>query len=355
MLLGGCTTLGYYWQADRGEISILQHRRPISKVIADPKTSRETRQELKVAVKARRFAARRMDLPNGQSYRSYVALDRPYPVWVVYATPRFSLRPIEWCFPIAGCVPYRGYFSKNAADNFAKRMQKKGRDVLVTGAPAYSTLGWFADPIYSSMLQLGSVNLAGTIFHELAHQKVYVENAPVFNESFADAVESIGVRLFFSGRNAKALASWRKLQKINGRVIHAAEVARYRLREIYRSKAPAPAMAQAKKMVFRWLRQQYLSVERRFAVHYREHWIEQLNNASLVLLRTYDKWKPAFIRLYNCSHHNWHTFYHSVHALARMPKGRRRRYLQRLSLKGARSSNGAMKACVDIQTGGGHK
>ena len=194
LLAAGCTSLGYYLQSVGGQLMLLQSRQEISQLLADPATPDPLKKRLEAALKIRDFACAELKLPDNRSYRSYADLRRPYVVWNVFATKEFSIKPERWCFFIAGCVGYRGYFSKEGADNFAQEMRARGDDVFVAGVPAYSTLGWFDDPVLNTFVNYSDYELARLIFHELAHQVMYVQNDTEFNESFAVAVETDGIR-----------------------------------------------------------------------------------------------------------------------------------------------------------------
>ncbi|KJV23700.1 aminopeptidase, partial [Luteibacter yeojuensis] len=203
-LLTGCRSLGYYAHVTHGQVALLTARKPIDKVIADPKTPDKVRKRLETARDARRFASAALGLPDNRSYTYYVQLDRPWVAWNVFATPELSVDPVIQCFPFAGCVSYRGYFRRDLAESQAARQKALGHDVSIGDVPAYSTLGWFADPVLSSMLGWDEDDLAGTIFHELAHQKLYVKNDSSFNESYASFVEQEGVREWRAARGLPA-------------------------------------------------------------------------------------------------------------------------------------------------------
>jgi predicted aminopeptidase len=336
LLLAACAPLGacnlaYYGQAIGGEFNILSRRRPIKAVIADPKTPPGVRAKLKLVRAARRFAVAKLGLPKSKSYRSYVALHRAYPVWVVYAAPEFSLTPIHWCFLFAGCVPYRGYFDQKQAEAFAAGLAKRGDDVYITGAAAYSTLGWFADPVYSSMLDWGKVELAGTIFHELAHQKLYVKNASAFNESFADAVEDAGIERFFAGRAPKALKNRREARAANRAASGAVKKARASLAVIYASSVSGRQKRAEKRAEFRWLVNRYQAIGKRYDTRYSSKWLADLNNASLASAATYDRWVPAFKHLLRCKRGNLAAFYRAAARIGHLPPEKRTARLEALS------------------------
>ncbi|MCR4332712.1 MAG: aminopeptidase, partial [Sulfuricaulis sp.] len=193
----GCASPLYYAQAVSGQIEILTKRRPVEEVLADPATTPETRRQLELVRHLRDFASRELLLPDNRSYRSYADLQRPFVVWDVFATPELSLEPKRWCFLVAGCVPYRGYFARDKAEQFAAKLKQKGYDVYVGGVPAYSTLGWFNDPLLNTFIHRSEAELAGLLFHELAHQQIYISGDSAFNESFATVIELEGVKRWF--------------------------------------------------------------------------------------------------------------------------------------------------------------
>ena len=199
-LLSGCSSLGYYSQLASGQLQLLRARTPVAEVLADPARDPTLRAHLAQSQQARNFASRHLHLPDNRSYRLYVDIGRPYVVWNVFATPEFSLSPQTHCFPIAGCVAYRGYYSQGAARGEAALQRQQGMDVAIGGVEAYSTLGWFDDPIISSMMHWGDERLATLIFHELAHQRFYVKDDTEFNESFATFVEQEGTRQWRAAR-----------------------------------------------------------------------------------------------------------------------------------------------------------
>ena len=190
----GCTSVSYYAQSLEGHVEIMTARQDVEKLIDDPSTPEALRARMASASAIRQFATDELALPDNNSYRSYVDVGRDAVTWAVFAAPEFSLTPRTWCFPVFGCVPYRGYFSKESAIETALELQRQGLDVYVTGITAYSTLGWSSDPLLSTMLSQDETYLAGLVFHELAHQRVYVNDDSAFNEAFAVAVETTGVR-----------------------------------------------------------------------------------------------------------------------------------------------------------------
>ncbi|MGH8246394.1 MAG: aminopeptidase, partial [Gammaproteobacteria bacterium] len=217
VLAGGCSSLSYYSQSIAGQIEILSQRRPIADILEDPHAPEWTKSALAFVTEIRSFAQDRLLLPDNGSYRSFVELGRPYVAWNVFATPALSLEPLRWCYPFAGCLSYRGYFSEREARAYARELESRGLDVFVGGVVAYSTLGWFADPVLDTMTRRGNLELAKVIFHELAHQRLYIEGETDFNEAFADAVALIGVRLWFSGRLGPEYEAFQRDQQTEDR------------------------------------------------------------------------------------------------------------------------------------------
>ncbi|GAA5158123.1 aminopeptidase [Viridibacterium curvum] len=201
-MLTGCAGdgvgLGYYWQAVRGQFQLWQRTRPVADVAADQATPEALRKRLQLAMEIRAYASRELGLPDNDSYRSYADLQRKSVVWNVFAAPPLSLQTMSWCFPVAGCVGYLGYFGEADARSRADALRGQGLDVIVGGVPAYSTLGWLSDPLLNTFIDWPEAELARLIFHELAHQKVYVKDDTEFNESFASTVELVGVRRWLS-------------------------------------------------------------------------------------------------------------------------------------------------------------
>lgn len=200
VLLSGCSSVSYYSQLASGQWQLLRAREPVAEVIADPARPPVLREHLAQSQRARTFASEQLHLPDNQSYRLYADIGRPYVVWNVFATQEFSLSPQNHCFPIAGCVAYRGYYNQGAARGEAALLRQQGMDVSIGGVEAYSTLGWFNDPIMSSMMSWGDERLATLIFHELAHQRFYVKDDTEFNESYASFVEQEGTRQWRAAR-----------------------------------------------------------------------------------------------------------------------------------------------------------
>jgi predicted aminopeptidase len=321
-LLPGC----YLLQAAHGEMHVLDRRRPIEQVIEDPRTPQPLRATLEQVRAAREFATRELHLPDNRSYRTYADVGRPYVVWNVVAAPEFSVAPRQWCFPIAGCVAYRGYFSERKARRFAAKLRARGFDVSLGGVPAYSTLGKFADPVLNTMLPYGDIELAGIIFHELTHQLLYVRGDSSFNEAFAVTVEHEGVRrwLLSQGR----AAALQRYQARNARDLDYVRLfRRYRaeLQRLYASGLPAAEMRKRKQAVFAALAadMSQLAGRSKGPVPYQGWLDEGLNNADLASVATYYDCVPGFERMLLQDDADLQRFYADVRKLAREPQSER--------------------------------
>jgi predicted aminopeptidase len=331
LALCACSSLRYYAQAAKGQGALIVHRRAVSKLLRDPATDPKLATRLRLALQARRFASRQLGLPDNRSYTGYVALDRPYVVWNVFVAPRFSVEAVPQCFPVAGCVAYRGWFDEAAARADAVRLQARGDDVWIGGVPAYSTLGWFADPILSSMLRWDDDELAGTIFHELAHQLIYAKGDTAFDESFATFVQSEGLRQWRASRGLPAQDDSR--QAMDDGFIQLVLDLRQRLKTLYANSAGVAVMAAGKQREIAVFRSRYARwLEREWPNDHRyDGWVAQpINNARLLPFGLYDRWTPAFEVLFRRAGHSWPAFYAGVRQLAQESKTRRERDLQEL-------------------------
>lgn len=339
---GGCALPGYYGQAINGELHLLAARQPVSRVIAAPDTPAALRQRLRLAEQIRAFASAKLGLPDNASYTSYVALNRPYVSWSVYATKPLSLAPITWCFPVAGCVPYRGYFHQQAAEAFAAGLRAQGDDVYIANVPAFSTLGWFSDPLLSSMLGWNDTTLANYIFHELAHQELYLKGDADFNESFAVTVADTGVRrwLAATGRSAE-LPAYTASRRHWHMIVLLVDTARGQLADLYASGEPAAEMLQGKQRIFAKLRRAYSALRPQLGPDTYDSFFDgPLNNASLLAVSTYTQWVPAFRALLADNNGDLPGFYAAVKKLMRKPRAARDAVLENLMPK-SRARSGA--------------
>jgi predicted aminopeptidase len=334
--LGACSTVGYYSQSIGGHLEVLRAARPIDDWLDDPSTPEALRARLAKVRQMRRFAADELGLPDNRSYTTYVDLKRPYVVWSVFATPELSLTLRQWCFPIVGCVAYRGYYSKEDAERFADALRAAGDDVYVGGIPAYSTLGYTTDPVLSTFVNFPEGEVARLIFHELAHQVVYVAGDTTFNESFAVAVEEEGVKRWFrheaqvEGTDAAATTlAWRRSTERKAAFVALLTRHREALEAVYAGAGTDDAKRSAKAAEFAALHDDYESMKRDPAgpLHgydgYDRYFAQKLNNANLAAVATYTQRVPAFAKLIEDDHGDMPRFYRDVERIARLPAAER--------------------------------
>ena len=320
LALSGCETLSYYAQAVGGHLDLLGRARPVGELLADPQTPQALRERLALARAVREFASRELKLPDNASYRSYADLGRPYAVWNVVAAPEFSLEPVRSCFPVAGCVAYRGFFAQGDAERHAQALRARGNDVFVYGVPAYSTLGRFDDPLLSTFIAYPEAEFARLVFHELAHQLVYVRDDSTFNESFAVAVEREGVRRWLAaGNRAAELRATLEAQRRAEEFARLLEVAKERLARLYLLRLAPEATRERKRREFAALKEHYLALKGGWGGYsgYDRMFGAEPNNAVLASFATYTALLPAFERLLAAEGGDLERFYARVRELAR--------------------------------------
>jgi len=286
LLVAGCQSLAYYAQAIGGHLKVQAKARPVADWLADPATPPDLKERLETARRIREFAAKNLKLPENKSYLAYAELNRPYVVWNVFAAPEFSVEPKKECFPFTGCVSYRGFYSEDEARRHADKLREAGYDVYVGGVPAYSTLGWFDDPLLSTFIRYPDAQLARLVFHELAHQLVYARDDTTFNESFAVTVEEEGVKRWLESEKRTAeLAAFRTAQGRKRELAGRVSQARERLAAVYRMDLPREAMLAHKRAEWDRLRAAYPALP------------VEPNNAFLASIAVYTELVPAFERL----------------------------------------------------------
>ena len=330
--------LGYLAQSVGGHLALLSAARPVPEWLADAQTPEALRARLRLSQQMRDFAATELALPDNASYRRYADLQRAAAVWNVVAAPELSLKLQTWCFPVVGCVGYRGYFDRAQADAFAATLRAQDFEVDVYGVPAYSTLGrlpgdFFADPLLNTFLGWPEVELARLIFHELAHQVVYVSGDTMFNESFATAVERIGSARWIAARaSPEAAAEYAALDRRRQEFRALTLRARAELDAVYRGAASDDEKRAGKAAVLQRLRADYAAVRdgpwQGFAGY--DAWMARANNASLGVLAAYNELVPQFERLYEREGRDLPRFYAAVRRLADLPADERRATLERL-------------------------
>ncbi|MBA56174.1 MAG: aminopeptidase [Pseudomonadales bacterium] len=331
-LLAGCDA-SYYWQAVHGHWDLMRHKQPITELLAADSTPTETRQSLTYLLQARQFALEQLALEDNQSYLEYVELERDYVTWNVFATPELSMQNHTWCYPIAGCVSYRGYFAKQDAEHYAEKMQRDGYDVYVGGAGAYSTLGWFADPVLSTFLKRGELSLAALLFHELAHQVLYVQDDSVFNESFASTVESILLQRWVEQQGMQN--HWPAYQAAEARhqaFIQMVLANKQQRNELFESDLSDTEKRKQKAALITALKADYEQFKLSWNFSGYDQWFaSDLNNAQLSTIATYNELKPGFIRLFTQTDQNLNAFLDACRQLADQEKDQRHQHLLQLA------------------------
>ena len=341
LLLSGCTTMGYYWQSVSGHMQMLNAARPVTDVMADPQTPAALKARLNLSQRIRSFAATELKLPDNASYKRFAELKRSAVVWNVVAAPEFSLTLKTWCFPVAGCVGYRGYFNEADAKLEAEQLKAEGLEVNVYGVPAYSTLGklsfmgdFGSDPLLSTFINYPEGELARLIFHEMAHQVVYAPDDTMFNESFATAVERLGGQRWLSAyasqiaRDDYAALDARRQQF---RALTAA--ARSNLALIYAQNNSIArinrAQAAPKNIVMQKFKSDYAQLRQQWGGYAGyDGWVARANNASFGAQAAYDELVPGFEALFEAGGKDWQRFYDAARALAELPKNERHQALK---------------------------
>ena len=318
ILCVGCSSAGYYWQAINGHAELLNSERPITEVLADKSIRPEVKQKLQRAQSIRRFASKALHLPDNNSYTQYADLHRPYALWNVVATPKYSIQAKQWCFVLVGCLSYRGYYDKHEAEAYAESLRQQGDDVMVSGARAYSTLGWLDDPLLNTMLYKDDARLAGIIFHELAHQQVYKKGFSSFNEAFATTVQVEGVFKWLAARHD--LAGIKKYRQNFIRRLQFNQLlrtTREKLQQAYSEKDSEQQKVVAKQRIFAELKMNYQHIKQQWHgdTSYDAWMAQDLNNAYLALVGTYFDDVPYFRKLLKENNGNFAKFYKVVAAM----------------------------------------
>lgn len=345
MLLAACAafqTVDYYWQGAAGQWELLSRSEPIPDVIGRSDAALAAR--LQKIREIRAFASRELGLPDNGSYTRYTDLGRPFVTWNVFATPELSMSPKQWCFPIAGCVNYRGYFREAEARNESARLKADGDDVYIGGVPAYSTLGWFDDPVLSSFVRWPETEVARLIFHELAHQLLYVKSDSVFNESFATTVEEAGLARWLAARHdAQLAAQAARADRLRNVFRNLVRTTRAKLYDLYASRLSDDDKRRAKAEAIAAMKVAY---ERAKAGEpglggYDRWFAQQPNNAALAAIGIYTDRMPAFREALREANGDLPTFYERVRALAARPKRERDTLLDALATRAAQASMSA--------------
>jgi len=326
LLLSGCADTGYYWHNANGHLAVMNQRTDIDELLADDQLDAELRQRLRLVQEIRRFSIGQLDLPANDSYASYVELDRPWVVQNIFAAPEFSTRLYEWCYPVIGCASYRGYYDEARMLAYSDELKSRGFEVYIGKVSAYSTLGWFDDPVLSSFINWPDYRLAGLLFHELTHQRIYIDNDTTFNESLASAVQQVGTELWLKSRNESEqldrLASW---SRYRDEVIALIGGTRERLSKIYASGSDDAGKRESKARVFAGARDAHTEIATRHEIKGGfTHWFAgELNNAKIGSVAAYNSLTPAFINMIRAYELDFATFYEYAEAVGDLEKSTR--------------------------------
>lgn len=334
LLLAACSEVSFYWQAGMGQLEIIGRRRPITEVLADESVPGETKRKLRLILDVQAFATEELALPGDGHYRYFTDLGRAYVSWLVVAAQPLSLEEHRFCYPIVGCLGYRGYFAKGDAEGLAGELRERGLDVAVRPVSAYSTLGWFDDPVLNTFLRGEDTVLIGTIIHEQTHGRYFVPGATAFNESFAGFVEEVGVRRFLAKDAARGPALLRRYQARRGERERFRSIVlkgRARLAGLYASALGEAGKRAEKARVFDEMRRDYQSERESFKIHNYDRWFAQpLNNAHLIGVAHYAIHAGAFRALFAEQGGDFGRFYMAVEALGALPVKEREARLNEL-------------------------
>ena len=322
----GCSSIAYYHQSISGHFKLISKREPITDIVNDATRDENLVSQLRLAEELRSFASEKLKLPKNDSYRSYVQLEAPYVTWNVFAAPEFSTALHQWCFLIVGCVPYRGYFDEANANYYAEQLTTQGLDVYVAGVPAYSTLGWFDDPLLSSMLDRGELVTASYIFHELAHQQFYLKGDGAFNEAFATAVEEIGVVQWLHEQNrhddVRKYEDWLAQKMLFSGFI---KNSRDEFDALYQKEYDVEKMQVEKEILIAEMRRKFekLSSNNKHIARYSKWMSGPLNNAQLGAISLYRELVPAFRKMFISCDSDYEKFYVHVETIAKLASDER--------------------------------
>ena len=333
-LAAGCAAttvdLPYYWQSAVGQVSLLQRAQPIDALLADPGLDARLRPKLERVQQIRAFASRELGLPDNGSYTRYADLGRPFVVWNVFATPELSMALRQWCFPVAGCVTYRGFFDREAAERHAAGLREQGWEAYVAGVPAYSTLGWFDDPVLNTFVHAPDGELARLIFHELAHQVLYLKGDSAFNESFATAVEEVAVERWLDAQGDPALRdAYRRFAERRRAFVGLLARHRDALAAVYAAEASDEDKRAGKQAVLASLQQDYRALKAGWGgwSGYDRWFAQPLTNAHLASVATYHEWVPGFRRLLEEANGDLPRFFARAREIAALDAAERRSLL----------------------------
>ena len=323
LLLSACADIGYYWHSANGHLSLMNKRVDIDDMLADSSLDGKLRGRLLLVQEIRQFSIAHLDLPDNGSYSSYVELDRPYVLQNLFAAEEFSTRLQRWCYPVIGCTSYRGYYDEARLHNYVAALEKDGFEVYIGQVSAYSTLGWFDDPVLSSFIEWPDYRLAGLLFHELTHQRVYIDDDTEFNESLASAVQQAGILLWLKSRNqASQLADFRRWLEYRSRVLVLIAKTRDQLSHLYQQDIIDSKKREAKALAFEQARLAHAELAQHHQVQqgFTRWFASELNNAKIGSVATYSNRVPAFINIIKAHNNDFEAFFVYVGKLGGLQK-----------------------------------
>jgi len=323
LLLTGCADLGYYWHNANGHLAVMNQRADIDELLANDQLDAGLRERLQLVQEIRRFSIERLDLPANDSYLSYVELDQPYVVQNIFAAPEFSTRLYEWCYPVVGCASYRGYYDEARMLAYSDDLIARGLEVYIGKVSAYSTLGWFDDPVLSSFVNWPDYRLAGLLFHELTHQQIYIDDDTTFNESLASAVQQVGTELWLKSRQQNdQLEQLKNWSRYRDEVIALIGSTREQLAEIYAGDSDNAAKRKGKTLIFAEARDTHAEIAARHGVKggYTNWFAGELNNAKIGSVAAYNSLTPAFINMIRAYNLDFAPFYAYVQVVGDLEK-----------------------------------
>ncbi len=330
-LLSACADLGYYWHTAKGHLAIMHKRVPIDNLINDPELDEKLHQRLKLVQQIRKFSIERLALPDSGSYTDFAQLDRPYALQNLFAAPEFSIKLLSWCYPVAGCTSYRGYYEQQRLERFVQLLQAEGNEIYIARVPAYSTLGWFDDPVLSSFIHWPEFRLAGLLFHELTHQRIYIDDDSKFNESLASAVQQVGTQLWLNHRQqADKLDQFNRSLSYRRDVVELVESVRNQLARLYRSELDDAEKRRQKQAIFQTSRESYeeISTAHNYRDGFAKWFADELNNAKLASMSTYRALVPAFVAMIAAHDNDFNAFFEYVEQIGALDKEQRDLCLQ---------------------------
>ena len=330
VICSGCSSITYYSQSIAGQTEIWMRQKPIDDLLAEPDLDPQLKNRLELVKAIRQFSITELGLPDNESYLKYADLQRRFVVWTIYATPRYSLTPQTWCYLVVGCLRYKGFFNEKTAMNEVVKLRKQGLDVYMGGVTAYSTLGWFSDPVLNTMFNWSDIELTKVIFHELAHQLLYIKNDTVFNESFAETVAIIGIRKWLEQQNNEELRikfeKHRAIQQLFNKLVF-----KYKgkLQKLYQSDLTETVMEKEKSEIFMALQNEYDQEKINWQSITYDSWFENnLNNAKLASVLTYYEYVGDMLAIYEKSARQIDRFFVIMKQLSRCEQSNRIRLIK---------------------------